>query len=84
MIDSDDTYSVSSDKDIINLWYIIPVLNSYSNKGLLERCSILMVGGLIILTSIVLLLSGLILNAIVCKNNQNFESHYLQVNDEKI
>lgn len=53
--------------------FMIPVLIEYTNTGLVERFPTLIVCGFVLLTAIISLFSGMILQTIAHKNRQDFE-----------
>lgn len=62
----------------LGIIFLIPVLLDYFKTGLVERFPTLIVCSFIILTSIISLFSGLILNTIAWKNKQDFEIKYIE------
>ncbi len=57
----------------LGIGFMIPVLIDYGNTGLVERFPTLIVCGFVLLTSIISLFSGMILQTIAHKNRQDFE-----------
>ena len=63
---------------ILGLAFFIPVLSSYFETGLVERIPTLIVSCFVLLTSIISLFSGWILNTIAWKNRQDFEMNLIK------
>ena len=57
----------------LGIGFMIPVLIEYTNTGLVERFPTLIVCGFVLLTAIISLFSGMILQTIAHKNRQDFE-----------
>ena len=68
---------------ILGIGLIIPVLSDYFKTGLVARFPTLIGSGFILLTAIISLFSGLILNTIAWKNKQDFESLFNKAYDNK-
>ncbi len=63
--------------------FIIPVLISYAQTGLVEKFPTLIVCGFVILTGILSLFSGWILETLTAKNRQDFEMWLHKVSEDK-
>lgn len=64
---------------LISLFFLIPVFESYFKTGLVEKFPSLIVGCFIILTSILSLMCGIILQVIVKKDKQQYELLMTQI-----
>ena len=68
---------------ILGIGLMIPVISDYFKTGLVARFPTLIGSGFILLTAIISLFSGLILNTITWKNKQDFESLFNKAYDNK-
>lgn len=64
---------------LISLFFLIPVFDGYFKTGLVEKFPSLIVGCFIILTSILSLMCGIILQVIVKKDKQQYELLMTQI-----
>ena len=64
---------VSAVLAILSVAFVIPVFMDYAHTGLVERFPTLIVCGFVLLTAIISLFSGMILQTISHKNRQDFE-----------
>ena len=67
----------------LGIGFMIPVLISFAQTGLVEKFPTLIVCGFVILTGIISLFSGWILETITEKNKQDFEMWFHKVAEDK-
>ena len=67
---------------LLGIGFIIPVLSSYAHTGLVERFPTLIVCGFVILTAIISLFVGILLDTIGRKNRQDFEMQLIRVHED--
>lgn len=67
----------------LGIGFMIPVLVSFAQTGLVEKFPTLIVCGFVILTGIISLFSGWILTTITAKNRQDFEMWYHNATEER-
>ena len=67
---------------VLGIGFIIPVLSSYAHTGLVERFPTLIVCGFVILTAIISLFVGILLDTIGRKNRQDFEMQLIRVHED--
>lgn len=70
---------VSAVLAILSVAFVIPVFMDYAYTGLVERFPTLIVCGFVLLTAIISLFSGMILQTIAHKNRQDFEMELQRV-----
>lgn len=68
---------------IISAVLFIPILNIYFHTGLVPNFPTLIVCGFIMMTAIISFFSGMILQTLIQKNKQDFESQLKYVSNEK-
>lgn len=68
---------------LLGIGFMIPVLIKYAETGLVEKFPTLIVCGFVILTGIISLFSGWILETMTEKNKHDFEMWFHQVSEEK-
>ena len=68
---------------VLGIVFMIPVLVKYAQTGLVEKFPTLIVCGFVILTGIISLFSGWILETITEKNKQDFEMWFHKVTEDK-
>ena len=67
---------------VLGIGFIIPVLSGYAQTGLVEKFPTLIVCGFTILTAIISLFVGILLDTIGRKNRQDFEMTLIRVHED--
>ncbi len=67
---------------VLGIGFMIPVLSGYAHTGLVERFPTLIVCGFVILTAIISLFVGILLDTIGRKNRQDFEMQLIRVHED--
>lgn len=68
---------------VLSAGFAIPVFIDYFHTGLVERFPTLIVCGFVLLTAILCLFAGIILETMTWKNRQDFEIELLRIAEEK-
>jgi hypothetical protein len=67
---------------ILSAAFMIPIIVSFAETGLVEKFPTLIVCGFVFLTAIISMFSGLVLDSIKQKQRQDFERNLIVVNDQ--